>query len=329
MRADPPAAALPEPSPLPRADVAIQSFRKPESLVYTLLTLHAHCAPRIGAVWINDDRSEDGSVEAVERLRASGRLAPWDVRLRVNRRRVAFRGTIMTPGMIGRAVRGGTTRNGLLRMAHGLATRGLFRAEDVRYQNALGATAAPYVIVLHDDVRVTGDLATLLIETMEADPRLAIAGPLGQCWRCGHAPGCTPRQVLEGRHPSPQWPRTRRPGQDDRARYDDRACRVNEWCCILRVSAARELARDHVFFGNKEAGGDTAAYWFAEAVRRGWRFADPFPVPGRHRFFKHGWQGHAGNDVWKPRGQGGRDYARRKVRKRLRAEFGYSWPAEA
>ena len=307
----------------------MQSFRKPESLAYTLLTLHRHCAPRIGTVWIDDDRSEDGSVEAIERLCASGRLAPWDVRLRVNRRRVAFRGTITTPGMIGRALRGGVTREGLLRMAHGLATRGLFRADDVRYQHALGATEAPYVIVLHDDVRVMGDLATRLIETMEADPGLAVAGPLGQCWRCGHAPGCTPHLVLEGRHPSPQWPRTRRPGQHERARYDDRACRVNEWCCVLRASAARELARDHVYFGNKEAGGDTAAYWFAEAVRRGWRFADPFLAPGHRSFYVHAWQGHPGNDVWKPDGAGRRDYARREVRDRLRAQFGYDWPADA
>jgi hypothetical protein len=50
LRADPTAADLLETDPLPRADVAIQSFRKPESLVYTLLTLHAHRAPRIGTV---------------------------------------------------------------------------------------------------------------------------------------------------------------------------------------------------------------------------------------------------------------------------------------
>ena len=123
MSADAPAADPHRSRPLPQADVAVQSFRKPESLVYTLLTLHAHCASRIGTVWVNDDRSEDGSVEAIERLRASGRLAPWDVRLRVNRRRVAFRGTIMTPGMIRRALRGDVKRRDLLRMAKGLVTR--------------------------------------------------------------------------------------------------------------------------------------------------------------------------------------------------------------
>ena len=325
MSADPSTVDPSHSRPLPLADIVVQSFRKPESLAYTLLTLHAHCAPRIGAVWINDDRSEDGSVEAIERLRASGRLAPWDVRVRVNRRRVAFRGTIMTPGMIRRAMRGGTTRDGLLRMAHGLATRGLFQADDIRYQHALGATAARYMIVVHDDVEVTGDLATRLVETMEADPGLAVAGQLGQCWRCGHSPACGPGLVLEGRYPSPQWPRTRRPGQDARAVYDDRACRVNEWCCILRVSTVRELAADHHYFGNKEAGGDTAAYWFAEAVRRGWRFADPFLAPGVHNFYRHAWQGHPGNDVWKPHGEGGRAYARREVLDRLRVQFGYRW----
>ena len=101
---------------------------------------------------------------------------------------------------------------------------------------------------------------------------------------------------------------------------------MNEWCCILRVSAARELARDHIHFGNKEAGGDTGAYWFAEAVRRGWRFADPFLASGVRGFYIHAWQGHPGNDVWKPRGKGGRDYARQKVRNRLRAQFGYDCP---
>ena len=183
------------------------------------------------------------------------------------------------------------------------------------------------MIVLHDDVEVTGDLATRLIETMEADPGLAIAGQLGQCWRCGHPPGCGPRLVLRGRYPSPQWPRTRLPGQDPGARYTDRACRVNEWCCILRVSAARELARDHIHFGNKEAGGDTGAYWFAEAARPGLALRRALPsCPAVATSTSTRARAIAGNDVWTLDGAGARNYGRQEVRDRLQARFGYRWP---
>lgn len=40
-----------------KIDVAIQSYKKPELLIYTLLSLHKFCKDSIDTVWISDDKS--------------------------------------------------------------------------------------------------------------------------------------------------------------------------------------------------------------------------------------------------------------------------------
>ena len=46
-----------------KIDVAVQSYRKPESLIYTLFSLHRHSRDAIDTVWINDDRSGGDVIE--------------------------------------------------------------------------------------------------------------------------------------------------------------------------------------------------------------------------------------------------------------------------
>ena len=40
-----------------KVDVAIQSYKKPESLVYTLFSLKKYCGEHIDTIYINDDCS--------------------------------------------------------------------------------------------------------------------------------------------------------------------------------------------------------------------------------------------------------------------------------
>ncbi|MFN3937897.1 MAG: hypothetical protein ACK4KW_09985 [Gemmobacter sp.] len=306
-----------------RVDVALASFRKPESLIYTLLTLHRHAAERVGTVWIDDDRSGDGSLAVLSDPELAARLSPWRIELHQHRRRVGSGVTAVTPAMARRLLRPGLAWSHRLRSAWFLATRGPTGAEDIRYGRAIARTGAPFLLILHDDVEIRGDVVSHLLARMQEDPGLVIAGPLGQCWRCGHEGRCAPNRILDGWRPDDRWPLTP-PPPGLRWRRRDRACRINEWCCMIRVEAARALAAEAVHFGNAEDGGDTGAYWFAEAVARGWRFADPFRPGGTDRWFAHGWQGHPGHAVWADQGQGRRTYNAAEVRARLAAEFGFT-----
>ena len=46
-----------------KIDVAINSYKKPESLIYTLMTLKKVAADLIDTVYINDDCSDNGAYE--------------------------------------------------------------------------------------------------------------------------------------------------------------------------------------------------------------------------------------------------------------------------
>lgn len=306
-------------------DVAIMTFRKPKSLIFTLLTLHRHCRDRIGTVWIGDDCSGDGTMQILQEAGLARRLAPWRLQIFSTSRRSGWTETLVTGRMAMRLLRP-RLWPGLcdaLRMLRGLARRGLRRADDIRYERALAASQAEAVLVLHDDVEVTGDIAGLYLQELRADPGLAIVGQLGQCWRCGDRDGCTPAAVQAGIYPTPDWPLTTPPRGFRALCKTDRACRINEWCCMIRVSAARQLAAEQVHFGNSEGGGDTGAYWFARAVARGWRFADPFLGRWPHPWFLHGWQGHMGHAVWTGGPEGKVSYDGAAIRSRIETEFGY------
>ncbi|MBE2277638.1 MAG: hypothetical protein IAE87_15250 [Rhodobacteraceae bacterium] len=312
--------------PVPAVDLAVMSYRKAASLIYTLFTLHRHSAGRIGTVWLTDDCSRDGTAERLADPELARRLQPWRLDLATTRRPGRWGLTQVTPGVLRRALRPGMPLVQRLRTLNGLLRLGLLSPADVRYQRALAATRAPFLLLLHDDVELRGDVVGHLLQAITADPGCAIAGPLGQCWRCGErAAGCTPAQVVAGSLPSSRWPETT-PPPGMRFRRRDRACRINEWCALIRVAAARDLARDGIFFGNVEDGGDVGAYWFAAALAQGWRFADPFQPGDGRDLFLHGWQGHPGHAVWIDQGSGRKSYDEGEIRARLDAEFDYRMP---
>ena len=305
-----------------RVDVAISSFRKPESLIFTLLTLHRHCRDRIATVWIGDDRSDSRTLAMLRDPALQARLAPWKIELSVTRRHHGSGRTLVTARMALRLFGRRLSLWHRLRSGWFLLTRGLVPAEDIRYERALSRSTAPYVLLLHDDVEVRGDVAGFLLQQMQADERLAIAGPLGQCWRCGWQAVCTPGMILGGARPGSGWPLTPPPPALRHRRYD-RACRINEWCCMIRTGTARALAASGIHFGNAEDGGDTGAYWFGAALAQGWHFADPFQGSGTAPWFVHGWQGHSGRSVWADQGAGRHSYDAAQILARLAAEFGF------
>lgn len=313
-----------------RLDVSIQSFRKPESLIFTLLTLHHHCRDVIGTVWIGDDMSGAGIAELYHDPALQSLLAPWHIVVHPNHRRVGWSRTNVTPAMAKQFLRPGLSLEHWLRMAWGLLRGGFVRQEDIRYQNGLSQSQADYMLVLHDDVEIFGDVAGYLLSIMSARPELAITGQLGQCWRCGFRDRCSPSRLLDGYRPGPDWPLTPRTSNPI-GLHRDRACRINEWCCMLNMQAVQALANENVFFGNCEDGGDTGAFWFAKAVASGWHFDDPFLRSASERWFQHGWQGHPGHSIWVDHGTGKAEYDATTIRTRLQREFDFipenGWPS--
>lgn len=298
-----------------RVDVAIQSFNKPESLLYTLMCLRQCCADRIDTVYINDDCSAHDPAPVFSSPAVRDYFRGWTLHYRRNTapagtKRVIVRGyrpAYMTPWFYCCAVLSRLVRQRRLPAP----------SDDVRFQWALNRTDKQFMFLTHDDVDFKADIIGLYLDSMT--PQTAIVGELGQCWRCrfGKKAGgeCSSGLIMAGGRPWDLWPLTHSvPGPHMRD------CRINEWCCLVRTSAARELARrERCFFGNYDNFGDVGAYWFEQAVKSGYGFCDPLPQPSRRRdYYRHGWQGHAGHNVW----LGTASYNREGVLERMRERFG-------
>jgi len=275
-------------------DVALQSYNKPESLLYTLMCLKQCCGERIDTVYINDDGStaDPSPIYAGSAVREY--FKGWTIRFRRNTRpagvkRLIVRGyrpAYISPWFYVLAILSCLARH----------KRFLAPADDVRFQWALNSTDKEFVFLTHDDVDFSGDIIGLYLDRMT--PRTAIIGDLGQCWRCpfgAGSQGCSPGRIMRGERPWDRWPLT-----DASPGPHRRDCRVNEWSCMIRTAAARELARrERCFFGNYDDFGDVGAYWFERALTHGYSFCDPLPEPAmRKAYYQHGWQGHAGHQVW-------------------------------
>lgn len=290
-------------------DVAIQSFRKPDSLLYALMTLQRVAGSMIDTVWVADDRSGDGSVELLRSERIRDYFASWTIQVRENSVRTAWSHV---------RVDGSRYRWSWLERKKVNAP-----ADDVRYQWAIRNTAKRYLFICHDDIEFRADIVSTYLERMRSG--VAIVGDLGQCWRCGfYGDGrCGPARLVAGERPK-RWPRTPSVGSGPWA------CRVNEWCALIDVEAARTVgAKTGVLFGNYYRGADCGAYWFKTAVSMGYGFDDPLapetlggPDDRRPDFYLHGWQGHSGHSVWQDQGQGLARYDAATVRRRIIDAFG-------
>ena len=78
-----------------KIDVAVQSYKKPESLIYTLLSLKKHCGDLIDTIYINDDCSNDGTVELYDNQLKKA-MDPIKLEIRINDKPSGYNTTLMT-----------------------------------------------------------------------------------------------------------------------------------------------------------------------------------------------------------------------------------------
>jgi hypothetical protein len=306
-----------------KVDLSIQSYNKPESLIYALFCLHRVSKDLIDTVWINDDCSNPGVVDKYKELEQSGALYPWKIKIRVNEKRggwwLAFVKGIR-PSYQTRFFR-------LKRFLWNFyKTGGVYSIEnDIRYQWALNNTDKRYVFIMHDDIFFKQDIIRLYLNEIlgnnaEQAISKAIVGDLGQCWRCKHSDICSPNLILSGYRPDNLWPLTQRGGEKHKW-----ACRINEWSCLVDTHVAKEIMKlDKIYFGNYDDDGDVAAYWFSRVVQRGYSFGDPLPTKElRDKFYLHWEDGVTGHSAWVDQGDGKNKYQPQVFKQRVNDEFGY------
>jgi len=304
-----------------KIDVAIQSFKKPELLVYTLLSLHKYCKESIDTIWINDDKSGENILDYYASSAVQKALFPWKIKVRENQNRIGWWLAFVKgkkPKYLSRFYMYYRMLWNLYKTGHIYTNK-----EDIRYQWAIDNTNKEYLLVLHDDVSFYGDIVSIYLNKIKNLKKPIIVGDLGQCWRCAyHKDGCNPSKIINGEFPSKNWPFTKIDKHDHAW-----ACRINEWCALISVDAAKEMdKKNHILYGNYDNNGDIGAYWLAVAIENGFNFSDPLPTPNeRKKYYIHGYEGNAGHSVWVNQGSGKRDYPKNEIRKKLLIDFSFDW----
>jgi len=302
-----------------KIDVSVQSYNKPESLIFTLLTLHKNCKESIDTVWINDDQSEPGVMDKYHKLKEKDVLFPWKIKTRVNKNRVGW----WVSFCYGRIPKYASIVFILKRIVWNFYKNKSFFIDvhDFRYQWAIDTTDKSELLIIHDDVEFLGDVVRSLSESLEEQIAPGISGDLGQCWRCRYKnEGCTPSKIIQGHRPDQFWPVTKKVGGEHKW-----ACRINEWVAMVNVKAVREIASsENVFFGNCDDGGDTGAYWFSQLISKKYSFRDPFIYQNNtNQLFKHWDGGVTGHSAWVDQGDGKNKYDPKKLSDRIYREFDY------
>jgi hypothetical protein len=305
---------------LPKVDVAIQSYKKPESLIYALLSLHKTSKNLIDQVWINDDQSGENVIAVYKSKELKKALHPWKINVRENKHRMGWWVSFVKgyrPSYL-------TWPYQILRMTFNyFKNKSIYvDRQDIRYQWAIDSTDKSYIFIMHDDIIFKRDPIKLYLETMLNFKRPAIIGDLGQCWRCVYQQiGCRPDKVLKGYRPHIQWPNTQIRKNDHRW-----ACRINEWSCLISVKASKIIEKKYkIFFGNFDNKGDTGAYWFACAVRENLEFNDPILTHEKDDYYIHWENGITGHAAWADQGFGRKTHSRMEFRHKLIKEFGFSY----
>lgn len=218
----------------------------------------------IDAVYINDDCSNDGSVEIYNDRRVREYFSPWKLNVRVNTRNVHI-SQVYVPGY---RVDYMDWKFMLTKWHRFIDPRVPHNRHDIRYQYALDNTDKKYLLIIHDDVKFVKDVVSLYLKAFADNPNLAVAGDFGQCWRCRFAAVCSPKKIMSGFRPSRWWPLTPTSGEPadfNPANGYTRACRINEWCCMVDVEKCRDVTeRKRCFLGNMYKYSDTTAFWFGK-----------------------------------------------------------------
>ena len=185
-----------------KIDVAIQSYKKPESMIYTLLSLKKYCGDLIDTIYINDDCSNDGTIDYYnDELKKI--LYPIKLRVRENISPSGYNKTILTRIAFGKK----TFLEKIRLLMYIPINRLEFHSteDDVRYQWAVNETDKDYLFLIHDDIKFFANVAKLYLDVMESDDKYAIVGDMGYCSVCPYGPcgeKCSPIKILNGDYPS-------------------------------------------------------------------------------------------------------------------------------
>jgi len=299
-------------------DVALQSYKKPESLLYTLMCLKEVSGKHIDTVYIDDDCSGDDTVKLYKKDKIKDYFKEWKIKIRINSSPVRWYRSYING-----------YRPSYLSLKKFLNHKFLdfFRKEklfhvvdDIRYQWAINSTDKKFLFLIHDDIEFYDDIIELYLSFMK--DICAIAGDLGQCWRCDFSkitPPCSPQKIMEGIIPVKSWPLTIEGPSGHK-----RDCRINEWCCMINIKAAKYIEeKERCFFGNYDDEGDVGAYWFEQIIKHGYTFTDPLPsFEERWKYYRHPWQGHSGHSVWVEQEGEKNVYKPQLVIKRMKERFG-------
>lgn len=309
-----------------KVDVAINSYKKPESLIYTLMSLKQVAGEMIDTVYINDDCSGKEVCDIYRSQAIQEYFKPWKINVRENTHNIGIKQAYIRgyyPAYM-------NWKFFLKRWWWFFSPKYGHNRFDIRYQYALEHTDKKYLLILHDDVKFLKNVAQIYLETLVKNPDLTIVGELGQCWRCYYRKFCNKDELNHARTSLPYWPLTPDKEINKVDEFNPKkgftyACRINEWCCMVDVQKANEnTQKTRTFFGNMYPHSDTAAYWFAEGTKYGMKFDDP--ILGKYReYYNHGWQGFSGHSVWVNQGYGQAVYDARMIIEQIEKEFGFKW----
>ena len=307
-----------------KVDVAIQSYKKPESLVYTLLSLKKYCGSHIDTIYINDDCSGNNVIDHYTEEKLLEIMTPIKIKVRVNKKPSGYTHTIVTKEVFFRK----NIKEKIQLLGHFFIKRAKWYSttDDIRYQWAINNTDKKYIYLIHDDIKFYDDVLGLYLKYIGEN--MAIIGDLGGSKRCIFGPcgeKCSPTKINNGDFPCKTFPNMGKKTllHTLLGRYK-RYCRINEWSCLINVDICKEIAKDGVYFGNYESGGDVGTYWFDKIIKKGYKFIDPLPTKEqRIKYYLHWWQGHEGHDVWVDKGSGKALYEDEMIKQEIYKDFKY------
>lgn len=299
-----------------KLDVAVQSFKKPELLLYTLLSLKKYSQDSIDTIWIQDDSNDAEIIKFYDSDSFRKALFPWNIKIRKNSQRG---GWWFTPvkGLYPKYL--AFYKRVLFSIrARYYGTGFELKRENSRYQWAIDNTEKKYLMIIHDDIVFYQDVIVGVLNKFNSDESLAIVGDLGQCWRCNyHHSGCNPQKIIQGHRPSIFWP-----GIPPNMHGHRWPCRINEWCCILKVDVAKHIENKyHVLYGNMDNSGDVSAYWFNLINLENYNFDDiSSSNEEKSRLFLHA-DGGSGHSVWVDQGNGKKVYDGKYILDKIKIDF--------
>lgn len=301
-----------------KIDVAVQSYKKPELLIYTILTLKKHSGEHIDKIYINDDGSPDEQTRLYFHEKFLKEINPIKIEFRSNTERM---GWWYSP-IKDLAPKYKKNSRYYLKILKHLIKSKRFYAErsNCRYQWAIDNTNKKFLYIIHDDIEFYGDIVGLYLQKASELKRPGAVGDLGQCWRCTYSnSGCTPEKILNNFRPSTFWP-------DDPNSLKNRwPCRINEWSLLISTEAAKEIeSKDGVLLGNYDNDGDIGAFWFSRLLAREFEFSDPLPTPeARKKYYLHA-DGKSGHSAWVDQGLGIMKYDGDRAKQLIMNNFGLS-----